>query len=660
MLPRITEVDLGETIAHMGTDTEIRVDLDQSHLEELVATPVTGLLELIWNSIDADASRIEISFGRNELDGITEVRVKDDGHGMTEAELEDGFKALGASWKRDHAETRGGRMLHGARGQGRYQAAGIGPVTTWRSVTIDPGDGQAKMTEATIRADSLATVNVSGPEPTTEPVGTTVVITQIGSTPDGLGSGTPDRLLSTLAIDIEKYGLEIVYDNELLDPKSIQVDRTAMDLSHDAELEVIEWTGGVDRRLYLCDAEGRYAAELSPGIKAPGFVFTAYLRWEGFADESRVQIPELDPDSAEMLSEAREAMRRHFRDRLEDERRTQVKSWKEEDVYPFEGEPESETEEATRELFDVVAVTAREAVNSGEQANRRLSLRLLREAIEQNPNSLQKVLTEVVDLPDEQLEELSQLLSQTSLSNVIAASTSITDRLTFLKALEEMVCGPDLKNRVLERSQLHRILANETWVFGEEFSLTADDETLRSALKRHIHLLGRESLAPEGADVPVVDPGGRSEAVVDLMLARAVPQGTKTNEHLVVELKRPSVSIGPKEAQQIRDYALSVAQDDRFKMTDTQWDFVAVSTSLTGTVVEDAKQPNKPTGLLVEYLDGKVRVWAKTWSQVLEDADHRLKFVRERLGFDPTTQQAFRYLREKHAEFIPNEIAEVE
>jgi len=53
---------------------------------------------------------------------------------------------------------------------------------------------------------------------------------------------------------------------------------------------------------------------------------------------------------------------------------------------------------------------------------RRLSLRLLREALEHDPGSLQKVLEDVLDLPQEQLEELRELLERTSLDKIISAS----------------------------------------------------------------------------------------------------------------------------------------------------------------------------------------------------------------------------------------------
>jgi len=62
---------------------------------------------------------------------------------------------------------------------------------------------------------------------------------------------------------------------------------------------------------------------------------------------------------------------------------------------------------------------------------------------------------------------------------------------------EEIEFDKELKKHVKERSQLHRILANETWVFREEYALTADDTTLTTELKAHTALLGREDLALE-------------------------------------------------------------------------------------------------------------------------------------------------------------------
>lgn len=278
---------------------------------------------------------------------------------------------------------------------------------------------------------------------------------------------------------------------------------------------------------------------------------------------------------------------------------------------------------------------------------------MLREAVEKDPASLHQVLEEVLGLPPKDLEELSKLLEQTSLTKVIEASRTITKRLDFLMGLQELVSDKELKARLLERSQLHRILADQTWIFGEEFALTADDEGLNAALKAHIKLLGRTDLAPAELDAPVEGAGDRSRAIVDLMLAREIPQSRNRLEHLVVELKRPSVAIGPTQVQQIEEYAYAVASDDRFDKNDVSWDFYAISTSLTGTVPEKAKQKGKEPGLVTTFRDGTVRVWVKTWGEVIGDAKHRHKFVKDRLDYAPSSQRAFKHLKEAHADFLP-------
>jgi hypothetical protein len=638
---------------------ELELSIDNHHLEALAATPRMAILELIWNALDADATRIDVSLARQELEGIAEIRVSDNGHGMTHDEAREAFELLGGSWKKAGATSKTlSRGLHGKSGQGRFRAAGIGQAITWRSVA-ETDEGR-ELTIVEIPANDRRRANVSDAVSTDEEPGTQVTISDISESPEGLGEGAADYFVAQLAPSIQKYQPEIVFAGKRLDPAAIQEAHAAYPIEVDgiepARLEVIEWSETMPRALCFCNEEGMALWEEKPKIRAPGFDFTAYICWSGFEDNTRILAPEMDPQSSAIIDASKTQLKKHFKERSEDERRRQVDEWKAENVYPFDDEPESATETASRELFDVVAVTARSVVNSGESDSKRFSLRLLREAVEQNPGSLHRVLNEVLGLPEKELLELDKLLDQTSLSKVIAASRAITNRLDFLAGLEHLVMDKDSKDKLLERSQLHRILADETWVFGEEFNLTADDESLNAVLKAHVKLLGRDDLAPEELRAPVEGAGERKRAIVDLMLARGIPQGRNRLEHLVVELKRPSVAIGPKELQQVRDYAFAVASDDRFSKTDVEWDFYAVSTSLAGTVEEDASQVGQPQGLATTYKDGRVRVWAKTWAELIQDARHRHKFVKDRLDYAPSAQEAFRYLKEAHAEFLPEAV----
>src|SRR5262245_48859438 len=102
------------------------VELDPQHLQRLGSTtPLTGVTELVWNALDADADRVKVEFGRNALEGVEEIRVVDDGHGMTRNHAVEVFTKLGGSWKREAAGSQGeNRALHGRDGRGRFKAAG--------------------------------------------------------------------------------------------------------------------------------------------------------------------------------------------------------------------------------------------------------------------------------------------------------------------------------------------------------------------------------------------------------------------------------------------------------------------------------------------------------------------------------------------------------
>lgn len=640
---------------------EIEVALTKDHLERLAQTqPLTGIIELIWNALDADATEIKVEFGRNELDGIEEIRVIDNGHGMVPDVVERAFGALGGSEKDESRKSPGGRAYHGRDGQGRYKAAGIGNRIVWVTVAEDPTTaGRRLRIEVELRFSDLVKVTTSDAEPTDAPTGTKVLIPDLGTNPpEGLGGDGPtERLTATFALQLQNYNAHLKYGSTEIDPDAAQANRDDVPLAaepDDALLTIIEWNRGIDRGLYLCDQHGTPLFEQPPGIQAPGFNFTAYLQWTGFEGSNEIDLMMSNLDYGarkQLIEDAKDALRDYFKQRAEQQTREQVERWQEEKTYPFEGEAKDETERTVREVFNVVALSASSVVNTSDVRGRRFSLRILREALEQDPGSLHRVLTEVLELPEDRLTELSGILDHTPLSALIATSKEITNRLEFLRGLEEIVINDaELRKHTRERTQLHRILAGEVWVFGEEFALAVDDESLTTALKRHVTILGREDLAEE-LDVPVADPEGHNR-IVDLMLARSLGQSRNRREHLVVELKRPSVNIGDDEAAQIRKYAGAVAQDDRFDSVTVEWDFIVVGTKVVGTPAIERRSSDRPFGQIMNA-EG-IRVWALTWAEVMDNALHRLKFVRQHLDYQPSAAEAIRYLRETHAKYLPD------
>jgi signal transduction histidine kinase len=102
--------------------------------EELNPSPDQGIVELVKNAYDADAVNCRVELVNTDEPGGT-VRVVDDGDGMTDRAILEGWLVLGRSPKNPTAPTRLGRHPAGSKGLGRLAALRMG---TTASVTTRP------------------------------------------------------------------------------------------------------------------------------------------------------------------------------------------------------------------------------------------------------------------------------------------------------------------------------------------------------------------------------------------------------------------------------------------------------------------------------------------------------------------------------------------
>jgi hypothetical protein len=113
---------------------EIEVKVESDHIERLTAAkPLHALSELIWNAYDADATQVLVEFETGDLTRLGMIRVEDNGTGISYEDVDSFFKSLGGSWKKKGTKSKGGRFLHGERGQGRFKAFALGETVTWVS-----------------------------------------------------------------------------------------------------------------------------------------------------------------------------------------------------------------------------------------------------------------------------------------------------------------------------------------------------------------------------------------------------------------------------------------------------------------------------------------------------------------------------------------------
>jgi len=634
------------------------------HVEVLAheSDPARAVIELVWNGLDADAHRVTVSLQRNDLDGVIGAAVDDDGHGIPPESVESAFRWIGGSWKKFAQRTQvEGRPLHGRNGQGRLRAFALGKTVRWVTVAENTA-GRRMRTYVTATASSRNDFEVSDATLTNDPTGTRFEATGRDALDRLAADSTRAHVSSVLApYLIANPSVEVVYDGSRVDP-SANIEKEATydltwshdDAAHTAGLRVIEWREAAERAVHLCDADGVPVEDL-PVAPAPDFRYSAYVLWEGMKShrgESVLIGLESEPSTVgSLVATAMERLNEHFEERRAEKRREIVRDWKEKGTYPYQGEPQTEEEQVERATYDVVATSVRRHIPTTKK-QQALTLGLLRETLQQRPSDVGDLLHQFLGLPSEEREQLDRLLKRTSLSRVIQASTSVTNRLEFIRALELMVFDPEASKMLGEREHLHRILENELWVFGEQYNLMVSERGLTAALDRHLDVLGQSR-----SDKTVVRRLDGTSGRLDLLLSAAATEHDR-NRHLVVELKAPKVKATLAELSQVESYAMAVVADPRFASSSTVWDFWLISSEMDSAVRQRATQRDRPRGLafepdLPEAPDSVVRVWVRDWGEIIDDAKRRLDYFQKSLQHDPSLDDARDYLARNHGNVVP-------
>jgi hypothetical protein len=647
--------------------TDYTVEIQPDFLErQAKAQPIAAVAELIWNGLDADATAITVDLEDDNLGGLSRIIVTDNGHGIPYAEAPTLFGNLGGSWKKHGAHTKiHKRQLHGQEGRGRFKAFALGSVVDWTSTYAR--DDKLFRYEITILDRDIRRVRIGDEAPVNGEAspGVTVVVSELKRNFVSLRPENSVQEFSEIfAIYLKNYrDVAIIIGGERIDPamaiaKTWELSLVAIEDEdgnvYPAALEVIEWRRQTKRALYLCNEQGFPLSQLETRFHVGDFQFSAYLKSpliSALHQDNRLELAEMVPALTNVVDEARRKIKELFRQRASERAKIVVEDWKTKNLYPYEGEAGTQIERAERQIFDIVAVTVQEANADFSEIPRpqmALHLRMLRHAIERSPTELQRILDEVLRLPSRKQKELAVLLDETDLSAIISAATMIADRLKFLQGLRIILFDHEAKGRLKERSQLHKILETNTWIFGEEFNLWASDRELTTVLKIH-----KEKLDPDLIIDEPVKLLTRNRGIVDLMLSRSQKRHRANEyEHLVIELKAPKVKLTSKELTQIKDYALSVARDPRYhRVSGVRWHFWLVSDEYDDFVQSEIASGPDPDRRLVNR-SANVSIGVKTWGEILDENNARLQFVKEALEHNADEGQALAFLEERHREFL--------
>lgn len=626
------------------------------HLAKVAASrdPVKALAEFVWNALDADAKRVSVEFEKNGLGGLEGIVIRDSGTGISQGRAEHDFESLGESWKlKSHRTPILARAIHGKEGQGRLKFFSLANKAVWNSTYEERG----ALLSLTIKIDagSLQTSDVSDPipAPSGATAGTVVELAPLKDTFDWLPSeGARAEFDAIFAPYVMQYpGTEIFYNGHLVDPNAV-IDR-AYDFParsvicptrtiKDMGLKVVEWKqkAGSSRKIYFGGESGVVLGSQSANITAPGFDFSVYAYSPFFQEIANANLLELDglndEDFAAALEYIRDKVGDYFRERQAEKSAGLIQELKDAGIYPYVEDPKTEVERRERQVFDITThavVSYSKDFRRADNPLKKITLGLLREAVQHNPESVSRILRAVFNLPKTRQDDFSALLDRTELGHIISASSLIADRVVTLKVLSEIVFDPTHRKIVKERGELDVLMRDNTWVFGENFHITMPE----AGLTKIMHRVSTELSLEQAKGKKLRKPDGKIGRI-DSFMGRVVPNPDRQHrEFLLVELKRPSLVVGRKELDQLEDYVNALIAQPDFVHTSTFWNFYLVSGEYDPIVKERITQKERPVGLFLDKPNH--RVWVKSWAELIRNCESRLHFVQEKLQIQVSAEE---------------------
>jgi hypothetical protein len=645
-----------------GRRLKVRARMD--FIARLAQAPMmTSIEELIWNAFDERAKTVSIALTSNGLDGIEKIEIRDDGSSLKFENAPEAFENLGSSNKVGRTlET--GEPLHGRKGEGRHKALSLGNKVVWRFVYDKSGQPYTYDVIGTAGREDpfFLTDEKSGSK---ESVGCAVIISDIHRSLNQLLQPDARREVTSVFAPflIRHPDRRLIYQGKPIRPKDA-IKSTArirpIAVEHEGEryrvtFDIIHWNDGHKRReVQLCSENGIPLHKLTNRPVAGNGEFSVFVSSKLFDvlhEQNLLSSVEMAADGGrkEIIDNVWSKARKYFRDQNQQDSIAELERLRNEGSYPYKGDPKSATDKVERRVFDVCAIKISQNLpNFNEGMNgdgRKLLLRVVREAISQNPSSVGHIIREVCRLPERDAQNFAQLLEDVPLRSVVQLSSMVAARLQFLQLFESAVYLDPFERVIKERTQLQRLLIPNTWLFGEEYALGTDDENLKVVLQKHIEILGRSHLAEEMRDSDIrscISEFNKTHEktaqslsrIPDIMLWRRFEERRAGEyEFLVVEIKRPGVAIGRKEIEQIENYAEAITKTPFADVDRTRWVFVVVSDELDSHAQDRAHQIGLPHYTILAPSQKRYEIQARPWSQLIQSAKARHSHLQKWLDY---------------------------
>lgn len=667
---------MGKQIKRFTTDPHLIKQTLSNYTNTFVA-----FKELVVNSIQASANTIRISFEGDSPDAvghaITAITIWDDGHGLPYSEFDQSFMNIGTHNKKD------------GQGVGRFAAFQLGQVMEIESAAFDP---QIKkhtkihvMLDARQLTQSLEQTNVEvDVEESDDPIEQyyQVRITDLYNNEQScarknrLGKCFEENEFRRLIF--EEYAYSIFEDKTRFYVNGILIDKQEYieEVPYVKEVPYADVRGGKHTISYYFYRLKLVKKEISVLVQSK--IENAYLtaRRYGYACKwhtpdlgawfiyvnsdmlNNETIPDLDLDelgnkeAAAILANIRQTIDDFFRERNK-EYDAFVTKLTEDEHYPYESSSEEVGLSESMFRKTIYLVENQEKLLEKKEAVRKIVYPMVRKLLEEG--DAQFIVDKVLSLPAEKKKELHDLLQTADFGEVIRFSSQVARKQRFIEFLHELTYG-ELSKSVKERSQLHKIVQNELWIFNEAYNgmpqLWSDKSLANNLDELHRQYFDYE---PTEEDENLIeDYKDTMRDITDLFFYNEKRLVNGRREVMIVELKAPSCAISNHEMNQAKRYAYDIHRYPKFDKSQVCYKIILISSHLTERAKSEINNfPNfGETGLFDRKTENgeDIRVYAMTWSELIERNKRALSYLSESLTLKE--KAATEIFRENYPELL--------
>lgn len=606
-----------------------------------------SIIEYVWNGFDAGATRIDISEIKNDLGGSTYIKIKDNGSGIDKRQLDKKFNYVYESEKKNSINTE--INTKGKKGVGRYSFYNVASTASWETIYKN-NDGKNYKYNIIIRTDDLMTYIANEETETNENTGTTVTL-HLNNNNINL-SKIIEELKIVYAWYLQLYKNKEIYVNgkklDCLDmlhsEQSISFEKEGIHCS----LTICVWNRKLNdeysKYYYLDDKKDvKYKENTTLNNKGDNFYHSVFIQSNLFdkdfsfksllGDDNLASIKTKQSKEFKWLKKECDGfltkIRRPF---IKEYARTFIERLKSKSIYPKYDKNnalDKFKEDQLDELIANVYYFVPKVFTSLNIIQQKTLIRMF-ELIQQSgeTNNLFKILNEVVDLTTEERNDMAELLETVELSNVIEMQKLIVDRLQAIDDFKHLVF--DENRYTNEINHVQKFIEKHYWFFGEKYHLaTAEEPNFEEALRKFLNYAS-DNYYKKGEIK--IDNNNKNKQM-DIFAIQQIPDG-EIKKCIVVELKRPSVTIGRTELNQLKDYFEIIKSEDRFNASNIEWEFYLVGNKYNHEIVSEKESAKNHGERSLVYKVDKCKIYVKTWSEIFTELELNFNYLQERLKLD--------------------------